>query len=112
MGTRPRLASAHRSGRDLSTGSCGLCIAVKSDPTSTFEDSQGFSHSSSRNSSDFVVAQNIDACPHNHTTNVGSSSGWCTEKQAQHIDLSCSGLGDISNLGTKVGQQEIGRAHV
>ena len=78
---------------------------MKSDPTSTFEDSQGFSHSSSRNSSDFVVAQNIDACPHNHTTNVGSSSGWCTEKQAQHIDLSCSGLGDISNLGTKVGQQ-------
>jgi len=87
-----------------STGSCGLCVAVKCDPNSTFKDSSGYSHNSNCNSTSYVVVQNIDACPHNHTTNVGSSSGWCTDKQSQHIDLSCSGLGDISNLGTKVGQ--------
>jgi hypothetical protein len=87
------------------TGSCGVCVAVKCDPNSTFRDSMGFSHNSACNSTTYVVVQNIDACPHNHTTNVSSSSGWCTDRQAQHIDLSCSGLGDISNLGTRVGQQ-------
>jgi hypothetical protein len=88
-----------------STGSCGICVAVKCDPSSTFKDSMNYSHNSSCNTTTYVVVQNIDACPHNHTTNVGSSSGWCTAKQSQHIDLSCSGLGDISNLGTNVGQQ-------
>jgi hypothetical protein len=87
-----------------STGSCGLCVAVKCDPTSTFRDSMNFSHNSNCNSTTYVVVQNIDACPHNHTTNVSSATGWCTDRQSQHIDLSCSGLGDISNLGTRVGQ--------
>jgi hypothetical protein len=87
-----------------STGSCGVCVAVKCDPNSTFKDNQGYSHNSNCNTTSYVVVQNIDACPHNHTTNVASAVGWCTSKQSQHIDLSCSGLGDISNLGTNVGQ--------
>lgn len=87
-----------------SNGSCGLCIAVRCDPDSSFRDDQGFSHNSNCNSTTYVVVQNIDACPHNHTTNVSSGAGWCTDRQAEHIDLSCSGLGDISNLGTNVGQ--------
>jgi len=88
-----------------SNGACGICVAVKCDPSSTYKDSSGFSHNSACSTTSYVVVQNIDACPHNHTTNVSSASGWCTSKQAQHIDLSCSGLGDISNLGTNVGQQ-------
>ncbi len=46
----------------------------------------------------YVVVQIIDACPHNHPTNVASANGWCTSEQSQHIDLSCSGLGGISTL--------------
>jgi hypothetical protein len=87
-----------------SVGACGLCIAVKCDPSSTFKDSQNYSHNSSCNSTTYVVVQNIDACPHNHPTNLASADGWCTAKQSQHIDLSCSALGDISSLGIDVGK--------
>jgi hypothetical protein len=92
--------------------SCGATTACNGSTTATCGgpscpdeiSSNGYSHNSACNSAPFVVVQNIDACPHNHTTNVGSSDGWCTERQPQHIDLSCSGLDDISNQATKVGQ--------
>jgi hypothetical protein len=86
-----------------SGGNCGMCVAVKCDPSGTFSLS-GTTHNADCSTTTYVVVQIIDACPHNHPTNVASSVGWCTSRQANHIDLSCSGLGDISTLGTSVGR--------
>jgi hypothetical protein len=87
----------------LAAGNCGKCVAVKCDPNGTFADG-GSTHTRDCSTTTFVVVQITDACPHNHATNVASSVGWCTSRQANHIDLSCSGLGDISTKGTAVGQ--------
>jgi hypothetical protein len=82
---------------------CAKCVAVKCDPTGTFS-LGGSTHDADCSKTSYVVVEVIDACPHNHPTNVASSEGWCTSKQANHIDLSCSALGDISTLGTAVGR--------
>ena len=83
---------------------CGKCVAVKCDPNGTIMEG-GYTHDQYCGTTEYVVVEVIDACPHNHPTNVTSSEGWCTSKQANHIDLSCSALGGISNLGTNIGQQ-------
>ncbi len=96
--TAPSCPSESQSG-----GNCGICVAVKCDPSGTFS-TGGTTNDNRCNTTTYVVVQIIDACPHNHPTNVASSIGWCTSRQANHIDLSCSGLGGISNLGTAIGQ--------
>jgi hypothetical protein len=83
---------------------CGKCVAVKCDPNGTISEG-GFNHDAYCSTTEYAVVEVIDACPHNHPTNEASSEGWCTAKQANHIDLSCSALGGISNLGTNIGQQ-------
>jgi hypothetical protein len=83
---------------------CGKCVAVKCDPNGTISEG-GYNHDMYCGTTEYVVIEVIDACPHNHPTNVASSEGWCTSRQANHIDLSCSALGGISNLGTGVGIQ-------
>jgi hypothetical protein len=83
---------------------CGKCVAVKCDPNGTITEG-GFNHDQYCSTSEYVVIEVIDACPHNHPTNEASSEGWCTSTQANHIDLSCSALGGISDLGTNIGQQ-------
>jgi hypothetical protein len=83
---------------------CGKCVAVKCDPNGTVSVG-GQTHDMYCDTSSYVVIEVIDACPHNHPTNVMSTEGWCTMRQAQHIDLSCSALGDISSLGTGIGKQ-------
>ena len=90
-------------GESQTGGACGICVAVKCDPSGTFSLS-GSTHDGDCSSTEYAVVQIIDACPHNHPTNVASSEGWCTSRQAQHIDLSCSALGGISTLGNKIGQ--------
>jgi hypothetical protein len=84
-------------------GNCGICVAVKCDPNGTFSLS-GTTHDADCSKTEYVVVQIIDACPHNHPTNVASSEGWCTTRQANHIDLSCSALGGISTKGMNIGQ--------
>ena len=84
-------------------GDCGICVAVKCDPNGTFSLS-GSTHDQNCSTTEYAVVQIIDACPHDHPTNVASSEGWCTSRQANHIDLSCSALGGISTLGMKIGQ--------
>jgi hypothetical protein len=88
---------------DATGGDCGICVAVKCDPNGTFALS-GQTHDSSCGTTEYAVVQIIDACPHDHPTNVSSSEGWCTSRQPNHIDLSCSALGGISTLGTDIGQ--------
>jgi hypothetical protein len=83
---------------------CGKCVAVKCDPNGTIMEG-GFTHDQYCSSTEYVVIEVIDACPHNHPTNEASSEGWCTSTQANHIDLSCSALGGISNLGLDIGEQ-------
>jgi len=83
---------------------CGKCVAVKCDPNGTISEG-GYNHDMYCGTTEYVVIEVIDACPHNHPTNVASSEGWCTSRQANHFDLSCSALGGISNLGTGVGIQ-------
>jgi hypothetical protein len=82
---------------------CGMCVAVKCDSTGTFT-LGGTTHDADCNATQYAVVEVIDACPHNHPTNVASSEGWCTSRQANHIDLSCSALGGISTLGMNVGR--------
>jgi len=84
-------------------GNCGICVAVKCDPNGTFSLS-GSTHDQDCSTTQYVVVQIIDACPHNHPTNVASSEGWCTSRQANHVDLSCSALGGISTKGMNIGQ--------
>ena len=84
-------------------GNCGICVAVKCDPTGTITIG-GTTHTADCNRTQYAVVQIIDACPHNHATNVASSEGWCTSRQANHIDLSCSALGGISTRGMNIGQ--------
>ena len=84
-------------------GNCGICVAVKCDPNGTFSLS-GSTHDADCSKTEYAVVQIIDACPHNHPTNVASSEGWCTSRQANHIDLSCSALGGISTKGMNIGQ--------
>jgi hypothetical protein len=86
-----------------SGGDCGTCVAVKCDPNGTFSLS-GTTHDSDCSKTEYAVVQIIDACPHDHPTNVASSEGWCTSRQANHIDLSCSALGGISTKGMNIGQ--------
>ena len=83
---------------------CGKCVAVKCDPNGTITEG-GYNHDQYCNTGEYAVVEVIDACPHNHPTNEASSEGWCTATQPNHIDLSCSALGGISNLGTNIGQQ-------
>ena len=83
---------------------CGKCVAVRCDPNGTITEG-GFTHDQYCSTAEYVVIEVIDACPHNHPTNEASSEGWCTSTQANHIDLSCSALGGISDLGTNIGQQ-------
>jgi hypothetical protein len=80
-----------------------MCVAVKCDPSGTFM-LGGTTHDADCNTAQYAVVEVIDACPHNHPTNVASSEGWCTSRQANHIDLSCSALGGISSLGMNVGR--------
>jgi hypothetical protein len=84
-------------------GNCGMCVAVKCEPNGTFT-LGGSSHDQNCSTTQYAVVEVIDACPHNHPTNIASSEGWCTSRQANHIDLSCSALGGISSLGMNVGQ--------
>jgi hypothetical protein len=84
-------------------GNCGICVAVKCDPNGTFSLS-GATHDQDCDKTHYVVVQIIDACPHDHPTNVASSEGWCTSRQANHVDLSCSALGGISTKGMNIGQ--------
>jgi hypothetical protein len=86
-----------------SGGNCGICVAVKCDPNGTFSLS-GTTHDQDCDKTHYVVVQIIDACPHDHPTNVASSEGWCTSRQANHVDLSCSALGGISTKGMNIGQ--------
>ncbi len=86
-----------------SGGNCGICVAVKCDPTGTFS-LGGATHDQDCNRTQYAVVQIIDACPHDHPTNVASSEGWCTTRQANHVDLSCSALGGISTKGMNIGQ--------
>ncbi|HZL17953.1 MAG TPA: hypothetical protein VFG23_09430, partial [Polyangia bacterium] len=86
-----------------SGGNCGICVAVKCDPNGTFSLS-GTTHDQDCNTTQYAVVQIIDACPHDHPTNVASSEGWCTTRQANHVDLSCSALGGISSKGMNIGQ--------
>ncbi len=89
-----------------SGGNCGICVAVKCDPSGTYSYG-GTTHDADCNASTYVVVQVIDACPHNHYTNVNSAQKWCTTSSTQtanHIDLSCSGLADISTKGMNIGQ--------
>ena len=97
-GNYPSCPSESQSG-----GNCGICVAVKCDPSGTFTYG-GTTNDNHCNTSTYAVVQIIDACPHNHPTNVASTIGWCTSRQANHVDLSCSALGGISNLGTSIGQ--------
>jgi hypothetical protein len=82
---------------------CAKCVAVRCDPSGPSVN--GTSHGSYCDTTTYVVVQIIDACPHNHPTNVASTIGWCTSRRANHIDVSCSALGGISTLGTNIGQQ-------
>ncbi len=91
------------SAESQSGGDCGICVAVKCDPNGTFSLS-GTTHDSDCSKTEYAVVQIIDACPHNHPTNVASSEGWCTSRQPNHIDLSCSALGGISTKGMNIGQ--------
>jgi hypothetical protein len=84
-------------------GNCGICVAVKCDPAGTFS-LGGTTHDQDCNRTQYAVVQIIDACPHDHPTNVASSEGWCTTRQANHVDLSCSALGGISTKGMSIGQ--------
>ena len=84
-------------------GNCGICVAVKCDPAGTFS-LGNTTHNQDCDRTQFAVVQIIDACPHNHPTNLASSEGWCTTRQPNHIDLSCSALGGISTRGMNVGQ--------
>jgi hypothetical protein len=84
-------------------GDCGICVAVKCDPSGTFS-LGGTTHDSDCSKTEYAVVQIIDACPHDHPTNVASSEGWCTSRQANHIDLSCSALGGISTKGMNIDQ--------
>ncbi len=86
-----------------SGGNCGICVAVKCDPMGTFS-LGGATHDQDCNQTQYAVVQIIDACPHDHPTNVASSEGWCTTRQANHVDLSCSALGGISTKGMNIGQ--------
>ena len=70
-------------------GNCGICVAVKCDSSGTFS-LGGSTHDQDCNRTQYAVVQIIDACPHDHPTNVASSEGWCTTRQANHVDLSCS----------------------
>jgi hypothetical protein len=88
---------------EQSGGNCGICVAVKCDPTGTFS-LGGTTHDQDCNRTQYAVVQIIDACPHDHPTNVASSEGWCTTRQANHVDLSCSALGGISTKGMSIGQ--------
>lgn len=84
-------------------GNCGICVAVRCDPAGTFALS-GSTHNQECNATSFAVVQILDACPHNHPTNLASIAGWCTSRQANHIDLSCSALGGISTIGMNIGR--------
>ena len=86
-----------------SGGNCGICVAVKCDPMGTFS-LGGATHDQDCNQTQYAVVQIIDACPHDHPINVASSEGWCTTRQANHVDLSCSALGGISSKGMSIGQ--------
>jgi hypothetical protein len=86
-----------------SGGNCGICVAVKCDAMGTFS-LGGATHDQDCNRTQYAVVQIIDACPHDHPTNVASSEGWCTTRQANHVDLSCSALGGISTKGMNIGQ--------
>jgi len=86
-----------------SGGNCGICVAVKCDPAGTFS-LGGTTHDQDCNRTQYAVVQIIDACPHDHPINVASSEGWCTTRQANHVDLSCSALGGISSKGMSIGQ--------
>src|SRR5215831_14728683 len=85
-----------------SGGNCGICVAVKCDPSGTFS-LGGTTHDRDCSTTEYAVVQIIDACPHDHPTNVSSSEGWCTSRQPNHIDLSCSALGGISTRGMNIG---------
>jgi hypothetical protein len=80
---------------------CGLCFAIKCDPNSSAKYSNGDTRSGTQycNSSQYVVVQIIDACPHNHPSN----SWWCTSSQPNHIDVSCSALVAITASGYNAG---------
>jgi hypothetical protein len=80
---------------------CGKCFAVKCDPNSTAKYSNGDTRSGTQycNSSQYVVIQIIDACPHNHPSN----SWWCTSSEPNHIDVSCSALVAITGSGYNAG---------
>jgi hypothetical protein len=88
---------------NMGNGNCGICVAVKCDPMGSFMDG-GTTHDMDCSKTQYVVVQIIDACPHNHPTNVASSTGWCTTRQKDHIDLSCSALGAISSKAMNIGQ--------
>jgi hypothetical protein len=72
---------------------CAQCVEVVCNGTGiySFED-DGFTHDEFCKPNAAVVVQIIDACPHNHPSNVY----WCTAARPNHIDLSCSAFAALT----------------
>jgi hypothetical protein len=84
---------------------CAKCFEVKCDPNGSGQFSNGDRRDVAStgvnycNTSATVVIQVIDACPHNHPSNTW----WCTSKDPNHIDLSCSALEAIAAQPSMIG---------
>jgi Lytic transglycolase len=80
---------------------CGRCFEVRCDPNGAGTYSDGVTRVGAMycNPNQSVVIQVIDACPHNHPTNVW----WCKNQRSNHIDLSCSAMRGIAGNPNNVG---------
>jgi hypothetical protein len=80
---------------------CGRCFEVRCDPNGAGTYSDGVTRMGAMycNPSQSVVIQVVDACPHNHPTNVW----WCKNQRSDHIDLSCSAMRGIAGNPNNVG---------
>jgi hypothetical protein len=79
---------------------CGLCVEIACNAAGTYSYmNDGFTHDEFCKPNTSVVVQIVDACPHNHPSNVY----WCTSARPNHIDISCSAFGGITQ-GRTVGQ--------
>ena len=79
---------------------CGRCVEVTCnfEGRHSFQD-DGVTHNELCRPGTSVVVQLIDACPHNHPNNAY----WCTERRANHIDVSCSAFRELTT-GRDIGK--------
>jgi hypothetical protein len=72
---------------------CGQCVEIACNGTGVYSfEGDGFTHDEFCKPNASVVVQIIDACPHNHPSNVY----WCTAARPNHIDLSCSAFASLT----------------